>query len=113
VPDLEPGQGIAVREAAVARAVVGQHALDPVPDLGEAGSRQLERPGGTLGSLVGDGHDNGVTAGVVDEHLEVVVATRSSILRCHTSPEHPPSAAIGQPAKLLVVLVDQRTVDAG
>ena len=69
-----PGERVAVGVAAIARAVVGQDPLDPDADLGEAGDRELDGPRGALAALVGDGHDDRVAAGIVDEHLEVVVA---------------------------------------
>ena len=64
-----------------------------------------------LGALVGDLHDDGIAAGVVDEDLEVVVA-RTLRSRRHPGRGAPP-AAVGDPTELLVVLVDERSRMAG
>ena len=109
VADVEAGQGVAVGVAAIARPVVGEHPLDADADLGELADGVLHGPRGARAALVGDGHDDGVAAGVVDEHLEVVVADAAMVAVARPGPaEDPPTAAVGHPAELLVVLVDER-----
>jgi hypothetical protein len=114
VADLEPPEDVAIGVAAIARAVVGQHPLDPDPDLGELGDRQLDRPRGALAALVDDRYDDGVAAGVVDEDLEMVVADAAILGPRQTlSTTSPPAAASRHPAELLVVLVDEGARMAG
>ena len=109
VTDLVASENVAIDVTAVARAVVSEHAFDPNTDLGEAGNGQLDRPRGTLAALVGDGHHDGIPAGVVDEHLEVVVADASAVTRMGMTlaAEHSPATAVRDPSELLVVLVDE------
>jgi hypothetical protein len=96
--------------AAIARAVVGQDPLDPDPDLGVLADGQLDRPRGALGTLVGDRDDDGVAAGVVDEHLEMLVADLGvAAVSVPTAAQHAPAAAVGHPTEQLVVLVNERT----
>jgi hypothetical protein len=113
VADRQPGQGVAIGVAAIAGAVVGEHALDPDTDLGEAGDSQFDRPRGALTPLIGDRHHHRVAAGVVDEHLEMVIAPRAAVLRRQAAAEDAPAATVRHAAELLVVLVDERTRMAG
>jgi hypothetical protein len=53
--------------------------------------------------------DHGIPAGIVDDHLEVVVANDPPVVgRATSSTEDPPAPAIRDPALLLVVLMDER-----
>ncbi len=70
VVDAVTGQDVAIGMAAIAGAVVGQHALDADPDLGEPGGGELDRPRRALAALVGHRNDDRIATGVVDEDLE-------------------------------------------
>ena len=111
--DLESLEDVAIGVAAMAGAVVGQHPLDPDPDLGEARHGDLDGPRRALAALVGDRHDHAIAAGVVDEHLEMVVAADAAVLRGVAPTEDAPATAVGHPTELLVVLVDERARMAG
>jgi hypothetical protein len=100
--------------AAIARAVVGEHPLDPNAGLAEPADGLLDRPRRALGAFVGYGHDDGIPAGVVDEHLEMLVAgVGMTAMAVPTAAEDAPAATVGHPAELLVVLVDERAGMAG
>lgn len=90
-----------------------EHPLDADAGLREAGHGQLDRPRRARAALIGDGHDDGVAAGVVDEDLEMVVASHAPVLRRAAATEDPPAAPVGHPPQLLVVLVDEGARMAG
>ena len=95
VPDVVAPEAVAVGAAAIARTVVGQaSATDPDADLGEPGDRQFDRPRGALAALVGDQDNDRVAAGIVDEHLEVVVAADTAILGGDAPSEDAPATAV-------------------
>ena len=79
----------------------------PWPANQTAASRQGR--GGAGRALVGDLGDVGEPGGVVDDDLEVVVAdgARRVARPPSVAAEHPVPAAVGDPAELLVVLVDE------
>jgi len=114
VADVLSGEGVAVGVAAIARAVVGEDPFDSDPDRGELADGLLDRPRGALSTFVGDGHDDGVPAGIVDEHLEVLVADSGvSMMAVEAAAADSPATALRHPAELLVVLVDEGSRVAG
>jgi len=121
VDDVELRTGLAPQEAAVAAAVVGQHAFDGHPSCGEPGDGSSEHAGCGGGGLVvmdlGVGDPRVVVEDGVNKrcaHLLVVprvlrlarggLSVASSLLLAHK----PPAAVIGDVAELLDVSVQHR-----
>src|SRR5215210_2184969 len=93
----------------IGEAVVGQDPLDRDPVGGEDRQSLGQGPGGAPTGLVGHLDDHASTAVVVDDHLEVVVPQPELAAPGLGRPaERAMPAAVGDPAELLVVLVDER-----
>jgi hypothetical protein len=112
VPNAELGHLLAIAVAEIRPSVVCQNPFDPDTQASELGCGDFERSPGTDARLVGDRDHDGVAAGVVDHDFEVVVAAALTVGRSSPTVD-PPAAAIGDPAELLVVLVDERAGMAG
>jgi len=81
-----------------------------IPGRPEGGQGELEGGRGALGALVGDLDDDASPAAIVDDDLEMVVAgTPLQASALGRAAEDAVAAAIGDPAQLLVVLVDEGT----
>jgi len=87
---------------------VPQHPLDPDPEPGELDGRELERPGRAGRSLIGHRDDDGDPTPIVDDDLEVVIAEGLAAGGFRPTVD-PMAAAVGHPAELLVVLVEEGT----
>ena len=95
--------------ARIGLAVVGQDPFDPDAVAGEPDGGVEQGPAGAAGRLVRNVSDVRQPGGIVDDHLEVVVAepaAGTSRLGCPA--QNPVPATGGDPAELLVVLVDER-----
>lgn len=107
VGDVGGGQHVPPGVGLVAGAVVGQHALDGDPGLGEellgAGP---ERGGGVL-ALIGEDLAVGQAGVVVDGVVEIAVAGPGAVLAAGLAAERLVAAAVGDVAELLDVDVDQ------
>ena len=108
VPDAPSGQDLADRCAAGAgQVVVGHESFDGDRGGGERVQGPGEEPGGGRAGLVGQDLAVGVAGVVIDQGVDEVVAdTSTAQLLC--SAVHAPAAAVGSPADLLDVGVDQR-----
>jgi hypothetical protein len=78
----------------------------------ELGRRDLECPSRRTSGLVGHMHDDPQAAVIIDDDLDMVVADPLAA-RTFEPAEDSMSAAIGDTAELLVVLVDERSRMAG
>ncbi len=95
---------------AIGPVVVGQDPFDRDPLGSEHRQRRGEGRRRAGATLVGDLDDDQASAPIVDDHLEVVVAEAGSMGMRGVGPaERPVRATIGDPAELLVILVDEGT----
>ena len=102
------GERRAVRTGAICPGVVGHDALDTDAGRVEGDQGELERCRRTGGALVRNGHDDRLTAAIVDDHLEVVVARAMASVAPHpVAAVHAVATAVRDPAELLVVLVHE------
>lgn len=94
--------------------VVGHDGLDPHPVLGEGGRGVEQEPGAGLPSLIAVALHVGNPRAVIDGGVDVVVTepsqapgTLRSPPHLGGSPEHPPTAAVGDAPQFLHVQVQQ------
>jgi hypothetical protein len=92
----------------VALGVVGEHPGDGDAAGGEPGHRPGEEAGAGAGALVGQHFGVGQPGVIVDGHVHVVPA-QSAAADLLGAAVHPPAAAVGHPAELLDVDVQQIT----
>jgi hypothetical protein len=74
IEQLSIGDGVGGRPA-----VVGQDPLDPDPELGELGRGNLERVGRRGPGFIGHRDHDRLSAGIVDDHLEMLIASAGSM----------------------------------
>ena len=118
------GPGVLVRDAGVleclvegfgpvAGAVVGQDPLDGDALAGEPGLGPGPEPGGGVLALIAEDLDVGQAGVVVDGVVDVVIPTpaggSATVAYSLGASDHAVAAAVGDPAQLLDVDVDQRT----
>lgn len=98
----------------IGKGVVGQDTLDPDAQPGELGRGGLKSTGGRGSRVIRHRDHHGVTAGVVDHDLYVVVSGLAPAALRSTAPaEGSPPATVRYPAELLVVLMDEGSGMAG
>src|SRR2546427_1509723 len=101
-------EGAPIGPRAIRPGVVGHDPLHLDPRSPERGQGELERGHSALGALVGDGDDDAPSAAIIDDDLEVVVAGAPlQTPALGRPPEDAVAAAVGDPAQLLVILVDE------
>jgi len=86
--------------------VVGHHPLDARAVVGEEGRRVAQEAHRGRRSLIGVDADEGQAGRIVDGNVEVVVA-HATVAAAGARPQHAVTAAVGHPAQLLDVDVDQ------
>ncbi len=98
----------------VGESVVGHDTLDPDAKMSEPRGCDLESMGSGSSGIVGHRDHDGVSAGVVDHHLKVVISGFAPAAVSSVAPAvRPPSAAVGYSPELLVVLMDESSWMAG